>query len=413
MSSSFPFAPVLVDSIDPLRLPASTPSRKKVKRSGGSTVLSGPIVSELSAPSPTAVALRHTVSSSLCTESVPPPSTFSHPSVASASSNAAKVEQKYKTQLGFASPQDREKSENAPLLKYNNFIHAGMIRHFGPVSRASPAGTPEFSVLDLAAGTGQLMLKLARDTKYKHWTVIDLVKERVRKAQERFMEYEAKSNMKMTADFHVYDCFQHSLETLFVQQWRHRVKASSVLSPSHVSLPMYDLVVCTLAIHYSFESLPILRQALLNMAQFLRRGQRVLLTFVNFDFVEKQLFPRQELSLDQCMMVGHPAMWKITLDLPFTQWKMKHPNGGTGQKYCFYLKGHIDDTPEYVVDEGLLLEEAAKVGLDSFYHATFPDLWRLFSEKYLDDKKKMHGEELNESHQQVANLYKCLVLQKR
>jgi hypothetical protein len=95
--------------------------------------------------------------------------------------------------------------------------------------------------------------------------------------------------------------------------------------------------------------------------------------------------------------------------------------GGTGQKYKFWMKGCVDPAAdEYVVDEKLLVQEAKRFGLgpieegdEDNWQATFPDLFKMFKGPFATEMKEMKCTPLSAEHQTIGNLYKCMVLKKR
>lgn len=233
----------------------------------------------------------------------------------------------------------RNESAIYPLCLLHNWVKASAI-DYGTKLLDEYNG---LIVLDLACGKGGDIMKWER-WPIKKYIGIDISEKSIKQAKKR--------RLRMTADFHVLDC------------WTYPIK--SVLKNPNIR---FDIVSCQFALHYAFESEETLTVALANIAGNLKKGGIFMCTLPNAD----EIITRAEKS--NCF--GN-EFYSIKLN------DEKDPSVPRfGASYIFDLKDAIDNLVEFLPYKSLLIEYGTRAGLELIASWTFPQ----FIEKCLKDPK--------------------------
>lgn len=175
---------------------------------------------------------------------------------------------------------------------------------------------PGYTVLEIACGKGGDLLKW-KQARIRELVAMDIADVSVQQAEERYQ----KGRMPFKATFKALDCFSERLEAE-IKGW------------------VFDIVSIQFAFHYAFSSEERVRQSIRIISNGMRSGGYFLGTIPNSIIIVQKL---REHGLEFGNSVYKIRFEQEKLDPPF------------GLRYWFELLDAIDDCPEYLIPQPILI----------------------------------------------------------
>lgn len=272
----------------------------------------------------------------------------------------------------FGTRDARQKLRTFPLRQYNNAVKRRLLEG---VAKNCVTSRPR--VLDVCCGRGGDILKYEQALLASFVKFVDVSPEAVAESRRRFMTMRDQGQVGFDAEFTVQDCFASDF--------------ADSLQPQ-----TFDVVVCNFALHYAFASKDRVDNVLSAMYRALAPGGYFVATF-----------PSSTAIRDRATAFGRHKTWKafgnsyMRVEFEEELQTRYHQLGGYGLRYHFSLEDAIDNCPEFLVPETLLIAQLEAHGFS-----------RLFAMGFMTVAAQlpglMHKLPADPELRDIASLYACV-----
>lgn len=267
--------------------------------------------------------------------------------------------------------QVRKASAIINIRNTNNFIKAKLIGEHVKKGQA---------LLDLGCGKGGDLTKLERAGVAKYHG-FDIAGRSIEEANRRAGRVS----------------FQHKIEVFDVYNRELRLEER------------VDVAMSQFSFHYSFLRAETLKTALSNVSQNLKKGGVFFLTIPNAEALVRRLKKYGNNFGNRFYRVNF-----LSANDPSgaAEVETMYRNGLFGATYTFLLKEAVEECPEYLLNEGVLIREAEAHGLVLVKNEIFLDLLNQYIRKDKPLHARMVGCKISTEELAVVELYRAMVFVK-